>query len=230
MSTNSLNRFLHGTLWKWVSNELALIISNDEYNSHSPTVNCVSVTNISGDSINIDNVQCNQIHTVEKEALLEFMGAIPTPILTAIKVKIQKQLNMGDDKTLHAVQETATRLIGQLAKLDTEYVLPEPPQKDQPKEVAVPPPVIKPTKSTKPTKPKQTPKQDKPQSKQNKNIKADNSSHKVRTYTDEDEAFVLDRNPTTEEVMKRFGFKEKRKVYDLKLQLKKRRESRRKSK
>jgi len=224
--SNSLNRFLHGALWKWIPNELALIISNDEYNSQSPTVNCVSVTNISGDSISIDNVQCNQIHTVEKDALLEFMGAIPTPILTVIKAKIQKQFSMGDDKTLHAVQETATRLIGQLAKLD----IPEPPQQNivddsdttpQQKEVAVPPLVIKPTKPT--------PKQDKPQNKQ-KGKQADNSSRKVRTYTDEDEAFVLDGNHTTEEVMKRFGFKEKRKVYDLKLQPKKRRESRRKSK
>jgi len=122
--SSSLNKFLHGTLWKWIPNELALIISNDEYNSRSLEVNCVSVTGVIGDSISIDNVQCNQVHTVEKAALYEFMGAIPASILAAVKAKIQKQFNMGDDKNLHAVQETAAKLIGQLARMDSEYVPP----------------------------------------------------------------------------------------------------------
>jgi hypothetical protein len=48
----------------------------------------------------------------------------------------------------------------------------------------------------------------------------------MRSYTDEDETFVLDENHTTEEIMDRFGYTEKRKVADLKFMLKKRREKR----
>jgi hypothetical protein len=48
----------------------------------------------------------------------------------------------------------------------------------------------------------------------------------MRSYTDEDEAYVLDENHTTEEIMERFGYTEKRKVADLKFMLKKRRAKR----
>lgn len=267
--SSSLNKFLHGTLWKWVPNELALIISNDEYNSRSSDVNCVSVTGVTGDSISIDNVQCNQVHTVEKAALYEFMGAVPTPILAAVKAKIQRQFNMGDDKNLHAVQETAAKLIGQLARMDSEYVppavvtaaevhkipvasTPELPPMDtevdvntetnisngsptttlqenppQAKDNATPTPDNKPTKQT-----KSTPKPRGKKLKQTAEIsqRTGKPKREMRNYTDEDEAFVLDGNPTAEKIMDRYGFTEKRKVHDLKFQLKKRRTKREESK
>jgi len=273
--SSSLNRFLHGTLWKWTPNELALIISNDEYNSQNSVVNCVSVTNVSDDTISIDNIQCYQIHTVKKEALHEFMGAVPSQIIAIVKAKIQKQFNMGDDKNLLAVQETATKLIGQLTQMDSEYVpstvtpkiaapiaptqeplpSPIPPVKTKAdritKEVVDNTPIN--TASPTPNKPKEKDKitsanknsKEKPAmkvepilkssgKKQNKNTKASPPSGKlirgIQKYTKEDEAFVLDGNPTTEEIMDRFGFKEKRKVYDLRLALKKQRENQNKSK
>ena len=262
--SSSLNKFLHGTLWKWIPNELALIISNDEYNSQSSDVNCVSVMDVMGDSISIDNIQCNQVHTVEKAALNEFMGAVPAPILAAAKTKIQKQFNMGDDKTLHAVQETAARLIGQLAQMDSEYAPSNPPaamptatvdvpvaptpKSPPPNTVAdvaveadmneAPPDAIPPEKPTndalpapekKPTKPaKPTPKPRGKKQKQTVEVspRTGKPKREMRNYTDEDEAFVLDGNPTTQEIMDRFGFTENRKVHDVKFQLKKRRSKR----
>jgi len=276
MST-SLNRFLHGTLWKWTPNELALIISNDEYNSQNSAVNCVSVTNVSDDTISIDNIQCNQIHTIKKEALHEFMGAVPAPIIAIVKAKIQKQFNMGDDKNLLAIQETATKLIGQLTQMDSEYVPPSetptiaPPIAPTPEPL---PPPVSPvnmkvdgvteggvdntpadTVSPAPSKPKEKDKvtsanknskekpakkaepspKSKPISKKSKQkietIQASNKpKRELKDYTEEDEAFILDGNPTTDEVMDKFGFKDKRKVYDLRLALKKRREARNESK
>jgi len=80
---------------------------------------------------------------------------------------------------------------------------------------------IKPTPKPRGRKPKQTaeisPRTGKPK-------------REMRNYTDEDEAFVLDGNPTVEEIMDRFGFTEKRKVHDVKFQLKKRRAKREESK
>jgi len=272
--SSSLNRFLHGTLWKWVSNELALIISNDEYNSQNPVVNCVSVTGVLEDSISIDNIQCNQIHTVKKEVLHEFIGAVPAPILAIVKANLQKQFNIGDDKNLQAIQETASKLIGQLAQIDSEYVpstptvtpaivasiapTPEPmpsptilpvnmkvdavtkkgtdttpsntisPSKSK---VKVPSAIkdnkVKPTKKTEPS-PKSYGKKSLPPKKST--ASSSKPKRDMYNYTDEDEMFVLDGNPTTQEVMDRFGFTEKRKVYDIKLMLKKRREKRQNSK
>ena len=259
--SNSLNRFLHGTLWKWIPNELVLIISNDEYNCQSTDVNCVSVTKVLGDSISINNVQCNKIYTIDKKALNEFMGAVPMPILAAVKTKIQKQFNMGDDKTLHAVQETATRLIDQLAQLDSEYVQPmdnptvvvpvSAPLKQNLSDVIdedatnanvgnIAPNIIvsdqsenkgnvPPTSDLKQKNPvKQAPKSKGKKSKQTARVSLStgNAKREMRSYTDEDEAFVLDGNHTVEEIMGRFGFTERRKVSDLKFQLKKRRDKR----
>jgi hypothetical protein len=48
----------------------------------------------------------------------------------------------------------------------------------------------------------------------------------LRSYTDEDEAFVLDGNPSAEEIMARFGYTDKQRVHALKYSMKKRREKR----
>jgi mRNA-degrading endonuclease toxin of MazEF toxin-antitoxin module len=233
--SSSLNKFLHGTLWRWVPNELALIISNDEYNSQSSKVNCVSVTGISDDSINIDNVQCNQIHTVEKEALSDFMGAVPDSILAVVKAKIQKQFNMGDDKALHAIQETAAKLIDQLTRIDSNYVNPAVEsvvvvpvvQETQPLNTIVDTDAEGNTDNAAPTtKQARKPRGKKPKQPKKTNTQTSKPKREIQNYTDEDETFVLDGNPTTEEIMERFGFTVKRKVADLKYNLKKRRDKR----
>ena len=249
---SSLNKFLHGTLWSWIPNELALIISNDEYNSQNPEVNCVSVVGTPDDLIDIENIRCDQIHTIEKESLSQFMGAIPTPILTAVKAKIQKQFNMSDDKTLHAIQETAAKLVGQLARMDSEYVPPAAnPMVDAtaskeshplntivdmaadasignvaPNVILLEPPKDNAVPNSKPANPANKPRgksDKKPKQAAEISQRTGKPKRKMRSYTDEDEAFVLDGNPTTAEIMERFGFTENRKVHDLKFQLKRRR-------
>jgi len=245
--SNGLNRFLHGTLWKWDSGELALIISSDEYNSQNADVNCVSVVGVSDNSIGIENIQCNQIHTVEKSALFEFMGAVPTHVLAAVKSKVQKQFNMGDDKSMQAIQETAALLVGQLARMDSEYAPPATtPTVSKPHPLNaivdmaadasvgnIAPDVIlfDPSKNnTKPLPDKKLTR--KPRGKKLKQASEVGShtgkpKHEIRrSYTDEDEAFILDGSPTSKEIMERFGLADKSKIYGIKFHLKNRRAKR----
>jgi len=242
----SLNKYLHGTLWGWMPGEFALIISSDEHNNHNSEIVCVSVSRTKGDSITIENIQCGQIHTIEKSALADFKGAVPVPVLSAVKAKIRVLFNMGENvENLQGIKETAAKLIGELTKMEQPSgviyepeTAPTPAVKTAPiiKE-AVPPSDTLPENKTpqdSATEPSPVNKQKKPAKKQ-RGRKSQNSEiskrtgkpkREMRSYTDEDEAYVLDESHSTEEIMDRFGYTEKRKVADLKFMLKKRREKR----
>jgi len=245
MSIN-LNKYLHGTLWGWMPSEFALIISSDEHNNHNSEIVCVSVSRTKGDSITIENIQCGQIHTIKKSALADFKGAVPTPVLSAVKAKIRILFNMGENvENLQGIKETAAKLIGELAKIEQPSgVIYE--TEASPTPAVKVAPIIKEAVPTSETVPEgETPqdgvsvlspvnKQKKPAKKQ-RGSKSQNSEiskrtgkpkREMRSYTDEDETFVLDENHSTEEIMDRFGYTEKRKVADLKFMLKKRREKR----
>ena len=119
MMSISLNKYLHGTLWGWLPGEFALIISSDEHNNRNLEIVCVSVSRTKGDSISIDNIQCGQIHTVAKSALADFKGAVPAPVLSAIKSKIRVLFNMGENvENLQSIKESAAKLIGELSKIE----------------------------------------------------------------------------------------------------------------
>ena len=124
---NGLNRYLHGSVWGWLPSERALIISNDEHNIQNAEVICLSVSGTqNGASVCVDKetfIQCNQIHMIEKKGLVKFEGAVSAPILAATKVKISALLNMNAEPgNFQPIRDTAVKLIGQLAKIDTEYV------------------------------------------------------------------------------------------------------------
>ena len=73
---NGLNKFLHGTVWDGIPGELALIISSDEHNMRSPEVNYVSIVGNGNDNlVSLDNIRCDQIYTVEKQAFSTFRVA-----------------------------------------------------------------------------------------------------------------------------------------------------------
>ena len=216
-----LNKYLHGTLWGWVNGELVLIISSDEHNSQSPEVNCISVTGILGEKISINNFRYSHIQTVKKTQLISFEGAVPGPVLSAVKAKIRALFNLGGNiENLQGIKESAVKLIGELAKIEQPNLIEYEPEGDAPQD-ATPKPVAvnKQKKSTK--KPRGGKSQKSEISKRTGKPKRE-----MRAYTDEDETFVLDEEHTTEEIMERFGYTEKRKAADLKFMLKKRREKR----
>ena len=245
----SLNKYLHGTLWGWVNGELALIISNDEHNSHSPEVNCISVTGILDEIVSIDNFRCSQIHTVKKTALTDFNGAVPAPILVAVKAKIRVLFNMGENvENLQSIKATAAKLIGELSKIEqtsgSDYTIktsPPPVMEDAPiiKEAVTvvvstedaaddspeSVPINKPAGNKRPKASDKKPRGKKSQ-KPEISERTGKPKREMRSYSDEDEAFVLDENHSTDEIMERFGYTEKRKVADLKFMLKKRRAKR----
>jgi len=242
----SLNKYLHGTLWGWMPGEFALIISSDEHNNRNSEIVCVSVSRTKGDSISIENIQCGQIHTVGKSALIDFKGAVPAPVLSAIKSKIRVLFNMGENvENLQSLKESAAKLIGELSKIEqpsgVEYET-EAPLNTEVKTA----PTINEEVSTSESlfdsetlhdgasepatakKQKKSAKSQRGRKLQEPEIskRTGKPKREMRSYSDEDEVFVLDEKHTTAEIMERFGYTEKRKVSDLKFMLKKRREKR----
>ena len=262
---NGLNKYLHGTVWSWMPGEDALIISSDEHNSQISEVNCVSITNVSkGASVSIDkdsHIQFSQIHTIQKQELATFKGAVPAPILFAVKARIQGLFNMGtsrDEGNLQCARDTAAKLVGQLARIDSDHmpyvaepIVAEPlvtsvaviePPTDVAEAVATSTPVAEPTQAVNPVKNDEPDipevkavskkKSDKPSKKSRDkktqpsakiNDKTGKPKRQIINYTDEDEAFVLDGNPTIDEIIKRFNFKDKKQAYAARTYLKSRR-------
>jgi hypothetical protein len=193
-------------------------------------------------SIDKDNhVQCNQVHTVQKDALTGFKGAVPVSVLAAVKAKIRGQFGMGEDtENLQIVRDTAARLIDQLARIDAEYppyeavLAPKSPVEPTPafvdssaseivpaqlaeeeQEIAVPVP-----ESNKPVKKK---KSKKVQPSVEISKKTGKPKRVMKSYSLEDEVFVLDGDPSIEDIMDRFNFADKKQVYGLRTYLKDRR-------
>ena len=117
---NNTNKYVQGSVWKWIRKEYAgnqagvqsserpvLIISNDTFNTHSQSVNCVSITSVLKESpvhvplyISMDShIQCEQLHTVSKTELTEYKGMVSSGVLSNVKAKIRLQLDMSEDRT-----------------------------------------------------------------------------------------------------------------------------------
>ena len=113
------NKYVQGSIWKW--NNLAyrgegvqsgsrpvIIISNNMFNYHSESVNCVSITSVLKESpvhvpiyIQMDShVQCEQIHTISKTNLIEFLGMAPPSVVSGVKAKLRIQFDIGADKNM----------------------------------------------------------------------------------------------------------------------------------
>jgi len=237
---NGLNGYLHGSVWSWIPGENALIISNDEHNIQNPELICLTVSGVKGGaSVCVDDknyIQCNQIQMLEKNALSKFEGAVPAPVLTAAKAKISALLNIViEPGNLQPIRDTAAKLVGQLAQMDAGYASPiaEPAVADAPSvQIADDtdknddkPEVILPDNQQPAPKPKKTtnPRVKKNKTKPITEKETGNSRRESKSYSEEDEAFVLDGNHSTEEIMKRFNFAEKKQAYAAKNYLRARR-------
>ena len=217
-----VHKYLQGSIWHWrnpnsnvregvqAGSRPVLVISNDIFNKYSPVVNCVSITtNIKNSRVHEpvfitrpSHIQCEQIHTVSKEELNEYLGTVEHSTMSNVKAKLKIQFGMGEDRHLELLsdiksivddiskkQDEASELLVDEAVKTTnqngasEILAPAP---NTPKQAAKPKQQSSP-KPQKENKPKQT----------------------HRKYTDEDRAFILDTNNTTADLMERFGYKDK---------------------
>ena len=115
-----INKFIQGSIWKWESKSRdetegvqssyrpVLIISNNTFNDFSPSVNCITITSQLKDSpVHVpiflekdSHLQCEQIHTVSKTELIEYMGIASNSTMSTVKAKLKIQLDMGADKSI----------------------------------------------------------------------------------------------------------------------------------
>ena len=114
---DSPNRYLQGSIWKWKNNaeqkagvqsndRPVFVISNNNFNSFSPVVNCVTITSQLKESpvhvpihiIADSHIQCEQLHTVNKTELVDFIGMVSNSTLSSVKAKLRIQFDMGIDR------------------------------------------------------------------------------------------------------------------------------------
>jgi len=119
-----INKFLHGTIWLWnnpaerkegvqAGDRPVLIISNDTFNKFSRAVNCVSITTILKQSrvhepvyiTRPSHIQCEQLHTIPKDELIEYYGKVEPSTLSNVKAKIRIQFDMGEDRNSDTIAE-----------------------------------------------------------------------------------------------------------------------------
>ena len=137
------NKYMQGSVFKWTSGDSIragvqsgerpmLIISNNTFNYFSPVVNCVSITSILKESpvhvpiyINMDShVQCEQIHTIPKAELVDFMGMAPPITISNVKAKLRIQFDMAADKNTEMFQAIKKILDDLNAQTEPEIFFP----------------------------------------------------------------------------------------------------------
>ena len=114
----SVNKYTQGTVWYWVNptshrsgvqsgDRPILIISNNKFNMHSPVVNCVSITSVLKPSpvhvpvtlLQDSHIQCEQLHTIPKTELNDYIGTVPQSVLASVKEKMLFQLDINEDRS-----------------------------------------------------------------------------------------------------------------------------------
>jgi mRNA interferase MazF len=137
----TINKYTQGSVWKWVNTSEkregtqsgerpVLIISNDSFNNFSPSVNCVSITGVLKESpvhvplhITKDShIQCEQIHTVPKTELADFIGLVPASTLTNVKAKLRIQLDLNTDKNIELFSVIKSKIDELSKKIDSEMI------------------------------------------------------------------------------------------------------------
>ena len=119
------NKYVQGSIWHWNNTRdktpgvqggerPVLIISNNDHNYYSPSVNCVTVSRTDRESsghvpvhITVDSyIQTEQIHTISKTELGDFMGVVTAPVLDNVKGLLTMQLDLEVDRYSAVLSET----------------------------------------------------------------------------------------------------------------------------
>ena len=115
---DTVNKHAQGSIWYWngygnserydkgvqQNARPVLIVSNNTFNNHSPCVNCVTITSVLKDSpvhilIDLDvesHIQCEQLHTISKQNLINYKGTVTDTVFADVKRKLKFQLNIRD--------------------------------------------------------------------------------------------------------------------------------------
>lgn len=119
----NVNIYIQGSIWIWVqrtsnktelkqgvqsSGRPVMIISNDVFNQHSPSVNCLTITSeLKHSPVHVpfildveSHIQCEQIHTISKSELVEYKGVVAPITLSNVKSKLSIQFDMRTDRNL----------------------------------------------------------------------------------------------------------------------------------
>jgi mRNA-degrading endonuclease toxin of MazEF toxin-antitoxin module len=247
--SDGLNKYLHGTVWVYPTPEkkrgakrLALIISDSQANFGSPTVNVVvAVSGATNEYINVPlnmdagyQIQCDQIHTVAKEELTEYAGALPTSLLASVKSKIRAHFNLDEgDSSRAELKKAVVGMTAALSRMVSEDEYAAPPanytqisketelQKISPKtenDTVSPESEASPVAETPPKAPKPA-KKSTGRKKVEKSAKISTKTgkpvRKLRKYNDEEKAFIADTANSTDDIMKRFELTDKKQAHAL---------------
>lgn len=119
------NKYLQGSVWHWnnsrdktpgvqAGERPVIIVSNNNYNYFSPIVSCVTVSKTESENparvpihISVDSyVQTDQIHTVSKTELGEFLGFVSPPVLENIKGLLTLHFDLEIDRFAEVLDAT----------------------------------------------------------------------------------------------------------------------------
>ena len=143
----NLNAHIQGSVWMWTqrttqqqepkkgvqsSGRPILIVSNNTFNTWSPSVNCLTITSQLRESpvhvpVNLDvssHIQCEQIHTIPKIELSEYKGVISPVTLANVKAKLNIQFDMGTDRSLEILSKIKNSMDALTESASTGFGLP----------------------------------------------------------------------------------------------------------
>ena len=239
--TDYIFKYPHGTIWyvapkettsKKLSDEpkipnYMLIISNDTFNAHSHVLTCLPLhAKGSGEmpsaaSIVINNVEYKIRHEfptgVLSDLLREFVGILPTPILTQVKRNVASHFGMDnqvDPKNLLSAYDALTALTSQQS-----YLTPPPPSTPiQPlpvKTVEEDELYLDPALLRTPPIIKEKARRGRKRKEEVKGKTKKKQSRPRMIYTKEDIAFLTDATTPIAKIMEKYGLERKSQAYHM---------------
>jgi mRNA-degrading endonuclease toxin of MazEF toxin-antitoxin module len=216
-SIEQIDPYFYGSIWHWktfnggqsgvpLDERLVLVVSNDSYNKNSTDVNCVTITHdmknypfyvpifIAGELY----AQCNQIHTVFKDELYDYVGSTPLSTMREIKKALRKQLFLAENKDtslilkMHSnqikMQSEIMKITAFIEKLSATQGVAVSCMQTTASQVEMHNETAQTLMSLPTPKKRSAP----------------------NAYTEEEKTFIIAENNSTDELIKRFGFKNKK--------------------
>jgi len=248
-----VNKFVHGSIWKWETDKFqnerykkgvqsngrpVLIISNDNFNSGSTVVNCLTISSTLNSSPvhvpivleNTSHIQCEQWHTVPKTELSYYMGFASPMIMSNVKEKIRLQCDMYKDRSVEILTSIKQSVDDLAEQANKGFGVPDI-EKDILKmmvnignffdlikiELSGLKSNVKLNEDISEDSHVAANEEEKPVNTGNKKQRKKN-----RAYTDEDIVYILDENNTAEMIMNKLGFKDKATAHKMRSYFKKR--------
>jgi mRNA-degrading endonuclease toxin of MazEF toxin-antitoxin module len=212
------DKYAQGTVWKCAGKKAAprsktqdggavlLVVSNTDFNRSSAVVNCAAITSAGKDSAaNVQvflekeaNICCEQINTINKNELVEFIGIVSDAVLSEVKAKLKTQFNCDNETPMSLLLE----IRNSLKQTNDNLPAPKPVSKPAPK--------------------KETEAEKKTAVKQETSLPEATERKRKGKYSDEDIDFILNKENSPDVVMEKYGIKNKQGVHELRYRFRKR--------